>query len=268
MQKMRRLQHLERFRNEGYRGSSRRCLLLRWSQSYPRCNDGLAPRKTEAQSCPGASMSIHFYGSCPLCRLIFRVFPSFEQEDRRSSSVYYLRPFPSYDRQASCLKETDGKQKMQYAIHFAVETEETARGNVLDHFADPAQQMMPRVVDSFSLSDRNPASTRKALGARATRRTVDFSLLEQWLQRCSNSHGVSCQQTWSNELLTTSMIDVLTRQIVQCPRTCEYLALSYVWVNVQPEKDALENQTLPQTIEDAITVAKQLGKQYLWVQHT
>lgn len=32
-----------------------------------------------------------------------------------------------------------------------------------------------------------------------------------------------------------------------------------------PEEGALDKKTLPQTIEDSITVTKQLGKRYLWV---
>jgi hypothetical protein len=61
------------------------------------------------------------------------------------------------------------------------------------------------------------------------------------------------------------MIDIPARCIVQCPPNGEYVALSYVWGSVVPEKNALENRRLPQTIEDAITVTQELGIRYLWV---
>jgi len=61
------------------------------------------------------------------------------------------------------------------------------------------------------------------------------------------------------------MIDVSARKIVQYPPDCEYIALSYVWGNVVPKDGALEKKLLPQTIEDAIVVTQQLGKQFLWV---
>jgi hypothetical protein len=84
----------------------------------------------------GPFHSIKLYGSCPLCRLIFRIFParSADNEEANNLAVYYVRPFPSYDRQSSFLKKTDAELKAQYAIHFSVESEEKALGNVMTYF--------------------------------------------------------------------------------------------------------------------------------------
>jgi hypothetical protein len=213
----------------------------------------------------GPLRSIILTASCQLCRLIFRVFPRQDVETTSHEESYYLRPFPSYDRQSSFLKKTDKNLKAQYAIHFSVESEEKALGNVMTHFADPDSEMINRVLVSFALSSKNPASIRKSLGSRRRNGQVDFGLLRRWLKRCASFHGVSCRRTWSDQLVTTRMIDVDARHVVQCPPGCEYVALSYVWGAIVPEKDALKNRRLPQTIEDTMLATKQLGFQYLWV---
>jgi hypothetical protein len=209
--------------------------------------------------------SIKLYGSCPLCRLIFRIFPTRNEDDVNEQTIYYVRPFPSYDRQNSFLKETNKNLKAQYAINFYVESGEKAFGNVMTNFADLDSQMINQMVESFALSNKNSETTRKALRARKRGDMVDFELLRNWIERCASTHGVSCHRTWSDELLTTRMIDTSTRQIVQYPAGCEYVALSYVWGGVVPEENALENRRLPQTIEDTITATQRLGIKYLWV---
>jgi hypothetical protein len=216
----------------------------------------------------GTLDSISLYGSCPLCRLIYRVFPVHGADIDNLSAVYYLRPFPSYDRQSTFLKETDATLKDQYAIYFSIESEEKAMGNIMEHFADTDGQMVGRVQESFTLSSESSIAGRGALRSRSLKETIDFALPRWWLETCVASHGASCRRTWSDELLATKMIDIQTRQVVQCRPNAEYVALSYVWGNVKPADDALQNRTLPQTIEDAIVVTHQLGKRFLWVQHS
>jgi hypothetical protein len=65
------------------------------------------------------------------------------------------------------------------------------------------------------------------------------------------------------------LVDVSTRTIVPPPKHhFDYLALSYVWGGVvQPsfQLGSVLQEKLPQTIEDAIGLVQNLGKQYLWV---
>lgn len=209
----------------------------------------------------GPYSSILLRGNCPLCRLIFHIFPTEIEED----AVYYVRPFPSYDRQSSFLKEASEYSKKQYALYFSVECEEGATRNVTNFFADPIGQMINRVWYAFGLSSQNPALDRRALSARATHPYIDYSLCRQWLDECRSKHGITCQRSWSDDLRTSRMIDVEARRIIPCPPNCDYVALSYVWGGVKLEEGALENRKLPQTIEDAIKVTLNLGIQYLWV---
>ncbi|TLD27938.1 hypothetical protein E2P81_ATG06284 [Venturia nashicola] len=213
----------------------------------------------------GPFHSVQLRSSCPLCRLIFRVFPMRDEDEVDDSASYYVRPFPSYDRQARFRQETTKDLKSQYCTYFCVESVEKAMGNLMTNFADTDSQTMKRVSEAFATSSETPAATRKALSARPRDTFARPAIWRRWLQRCSTTHGVSCRQTWSDELLITKMIDVSTRSIVPCVPNLEYVALSYVWGTVVPERDALKNDCLPQTIEDAITVTKELGLRYLWV---
>lgn len=213
----------------------------------------------------GPFHSIQLRASCSLCRLIFRVFPRRDEEDVDDSVSYYVRPFPSYDRQSSFLQETADDLKSQYSTYFCVESGGKAMGNMITNFADPDSEMIGRISEAFAISSETPPATRKALSARPRDTFAKSALWRRWLHRCSTTHGVSCRQNWADELLITKMIDVSTRSIVQCVPNGEYVALSYVWGSIVPEKKALENHRLPQTIEDAITVTKELGLNYLWV---
>jgi hypothetical protein len=103
------------------------------------------------------------------------------------------------------------------------------------------------------------------MNARPLNSILDLSILKKLLQNCEQKHGDYCRTKKPPELLTARMIDVERREVVPCPPDCDYLALSYVWGGVQPVAGALENRHLPQTIEDAITVTKALGRRYLWV---
>ena len=65
------------------------------------------------------------------------------------------------------------------------------------------------------------------------------------------------------------VIDCHSRQVVAAPKgsNFEYVTLSYVWGGPGRSKfqEDLSSIRLPATIEDAITVTKELGYQYLWV---
>lgn len=63
------------------------------------------------------------------------------------------------------------------------------------------------------------------------------------------------------------VVDVTNRCIVPAPRLCRYATLSYVWGDIGGtfSPGALEDDTLPATIVDAMDLCRQLRIQYLWV---
>ncbi|KAE8413957.1 FAD binding domain-containing protein [Aspergillus pseudocaelatus] len=70
------------------------------------------------------------------------------------------------------------------------------------------------------------------------------------------------------DVLPLSVIDCHKREIVPVRGPCEYVALSYVWGQTAaqgvPKGNSLPPH-LPCTVEDAMTVVREVGLQYLWV---
>ncbi len=98
---------------------------------------------------------------------------------------------------------------------------------------------------------------------------VDTSTLLGWLKRCEKSHRSICRPEYSDKLQEIRLVDVELRQIVPFPLDdhCDYIALSYVWGKLDQKSYKLGStvEEVPQTIEDAMHVVKQLGKRFLWV---
>lgn len=94
---------------------------------------------------------------------------------------------------------------------------------------------------SFALTNDNVvADKQRHRPARVRGVLSDFGLLDAWLHRCETEHHQDCPGTWSDELLTTRMMDIVSRTAVGCRPHCRYIALSYVWGGVVPEADALQ----------------------------
>ena len=96
-------------------------------------------------------------------------------------------------------------------------------------------------------------------------------IIEDWLRTCSELHPKLCTPVKSANLENILLIDVNTRQLIPYSSlTPDYIALSYVWGGVSQKypgagKVGRTLGALGQTIEDAITVTKNLGIHYLWV---
>ncbi|KAI1760672.1 HET-domain-containing protein [Hypoxylon sp. FL1150] len=219
----------------------------------------------------GPLRSISLDASCPLCRMIFRVFPLVESSDEESlNAEYYLRPIRSYNRLDARLPPSgddpaDGELGSKYAVYATVNSREEQVSVLGRYFGDAADQLVHGLESTFALSNKTPAPARPGLSARERGSLWDPDVVKAWMSRCEREHSGPCHVTWSDQLLICNMIDVSFRRIVSCPPQCHYIALSYVWGGVSPKDGALERGDLPQTIEDAITVTKSLGLRYLWV---
>ncbi|KAH7018161.1 heterokaryon incompatibility protein-domain-containing protein [Microdochium trichocladiopsis] len=151
------------------------------------------------------------------------------------------------------------------AVYFNVEDQDNAISLHTKHLGMPSTSQLFRTQRFIGLSNTNPNRSRPALPGRKRGARVDPALILQWLRICETEHTVQCTRMWSDRLLSSRMIDVKARKIVTCPSQCRYVALSYMWGGVSPQPGALEAGTLPRTIEDAITVTKAIGVDYLWV---
>lgn len=211
----------------------------------------------------GLPSSVFLTPSCQLCRLLYCILPRVWSPDERQ---IHIEPYRAHIRQEGWEMFPD---------------ELKGRCAILLGLADPWTPFTP-ASDPFRAGDLNiryammtgPAIAletqctppdRRLLNVKRLESVLDLDLLLKPLQHCEQNH-VECSRVEKPvELLTTRMVDVLERKVVSCPQNCDYVALSYVWGGIQPTPDALEGHHLPQTIEDAITVTKALGRRYLWV---
>lgn len=103
---------------------------------------------------------------------------------------------------------------------------------------------------------------------------VDYEPLRGWCKKIKALENAETDELQGlkgadDEALPVNVIDCHTREIVPVQAPCEYFTLSYVWgvAVVAPESPSGSSlpSRLPTTVEDAITVVKQLGYRYLWV---
>jgi hypothetical protein len=125
---------------------------------------------------------------------------------------------------------------------------------------------------------------------------IDFSEVKRWIMHCDADH---CVKAFRNDdcmplpfnpavlprtekrQLDIRLVDVDQLCIVYAPLRAKYIALSYVWGQSNKPRlklmshneeelskpDALKTtwSLIPNTIRDAISVARQLGERYLWI---
>lgn len=108
---------------------------------------------------------------------------------------------------------------------------------------------------------------------------IDYRLLQRWKDRCMKDHGGTCDQTFiSNRAQSLRLVDVVERRIVHhSPDSVTWVALSYCWggpqhhslqaknLHLYQQRGSLVDEVLPQGITDAMTLTRELGERYLWV---
>lgn len=92
-----------------------------------------------------------------------------------------------------------------------------------------------------------------------------FSMIKSSLEECRTSHS-DCHGKSYGMSVPLKVLDCQSRTIHTINPDESYAALSYVWGNV-PAEPLLNHQTLllPKTIEDALSVCRRVGIQYLWI---
>ncbi|KAK3359928.1 heterokaryon incompatibility protein-domain-containing protein [Lasiosphaeria hispida] len=198
--------------------------------------------------------------SCQFCRLIYRILP--REPLHPDDDTITVVPLRSYLREPGWEAIPD-EVRSQTAVFLGIQT--------LDQVGATVQGIGPGDIVHLgrmtgeAIALETPYPGRQVHNARLVDPFVDFSWVQEALRRCQETHGSTCHGAFSKELLTSRVLDVEEREIVPCPDNCDYVALSYRWgFHVNPPVSAIK-MALPQTIEDAITVTKQLGKRYLWV---
>jgi hypothetical protein len=134
------------------------------------------------------------------------------------------------------------------------------------------------VITTFFLQQRYITDSGFLLGQPANDIAAAAWRLLIWLDRCEQiSSSISPLDIYDNLDLSSRIIDVHRRRVVKAPRPCRYIALSYVWggrnfstLNSNSEQrlmmdGGLDTESLPNTILDAVSLCRELGERYLWV---
>ncbi|KAF5614523.1 uncharacterized protein FTJAE_13721 [Fusarium tjaetaba] len=208
----------------------------------------------------GLLSQFHMKSSCPLCRLLYRLIPRPPPE--HDTTVLTLIPYRWHIRQDHWEGVPEDDKRM-FAIWFGLSTPGLDMSG--PSFFNAGQQLRVAMMTGEAIALHPNSSSEEFYNARVIDGMVDVDLIKRGLEHCQMYHSEQCNAKFDKGLLITKMLDVETRKVVDCPDNCDYLALSYVWGGIHPADGALEAGTLPQTIEDAITLTKKLGKRYLWV---
>lgn len=202
--------------------------------------------------------------SCPFCRLLYCIVS--RDPGPEADVPLQLEPFRSHI-QHNGWESLPEKWRAEGAILLGLATGSDPLASMGSPFrkGDNDIRFAMMTGPAIAMETQCAPLDRRTMNARPLNSTLDLSILSRLLEHCESKHGDYCRSKKPTELLTTRMVDVQERRVIQCPPDCDYIALSYVWGGVQPASGALEGQFLPQTIEDAITVTKALKRRYLWV---
>lgn len=114
---------------------------------------------------------------------------------------------------------------------------------------------------------------------------IDHATLRCWYERCRQDHGRECDAPRYMQGLAPAkpslFVDTWTNSLVSARLGIRYIALSYVWGQVdcfQTKKSMVAKlklpnslsrkhmgEHIPRTIRDAIRITSMLGERYLWV---
>jgi hypothetical protein len=230
------------------------------------------------ESCEGYSLEVAKFGrrlesasqsSCFLCRF----FGEVRLPTASLSPEYSLRAFSlfrnyaglSYSRIPQNLRGND-------SIFLAVITAANADDTIKNHCWRQGY-----ILQAPSLS----GNYSERFYGRILKMQVDFAVLGSWLAYCRQNH-TSCGIHPSSAILPgLKLIDCETLTICSASNDSIYAALSYVWGNTSNSHNStsISNipplkadstglslpRVLPKVVRSAITVTKELGMRYLWV---
>lgn len=90
-----------------------------------------------------------------------------------------------------------------------------------------------------------------------------YDALTSILRNCRRNHKNTCKYVKrAPDIPSLQVIDRESREVVQAPPQCKYLALSYVWGKVKHSEN-LDDP--PPVIADTFTVCARLGLKYMWI---
>ncbi|KAH8594602.1 heterokaryon incompatibility protein-domain-containing protein [Bisporella sp. PMI_857] len=108
---------------------------------------------------------------------------------------------------------------------------------------------------------------------------INPSIISQWLNRCEEEHGESCQEPNDGlDAMEIDLIEVETSRLIKATTAHRYVALSYVngrfrgfettidtRESLSQEGSLLQQETLSSVVRQALIFTMMIGEKYLWV---
>ncbi|KPM38872.1 hypothetical protein AK830_g7702 [Neonectria ditissima] len=177
--------------------------------------------------------------SCPLCKFWLDMVPDEERETCSNISIFRAQ---LACRNGSTNKTPIEAPKMELRTTLVIKT----RNSEAD---------FERPFVNYSKAPETPVLLDYT--------AVDYKPLREW---CRIVHEIAREAML---VLPVSVIDCHKREVVPVRGPCDYVALSYVWgptvAQTTPGKGNSLPSPLPRTVEDAMTVVRELGLRYLWI---
>ena len=215
--------------------------------------------------------------ACPTCRLFAAVRIPPDEISVTDTSEYHLRAC-SFLKATGCVRTF-----LQLSEPFKSADSPcllVLRGNGRSQdswFGEQSLEFCRTVGVISSVVSSTTESSKKFRTRRVLPDRINYQLLRSWYDLCIRNHPKKCAVDITERPNTLKVIDCETKQIVEAPPDCSYIALSYVWGLGQsiatwpeqpcekPESSILSANRIPSVIADAMTVTVELGWQYLWV---
>ncbi|KAI0379784.1 heterokaryon incompatibility protein-domain-containing protein [Hypomontagnella monticulosa] len=202
---------------------------------------------------------------CPFCRALF------EQKAQFSSLASWYLEAPGDELRAFSYVGLFNNYIEKDQVILMLVPRYKSKSNELTEFRrafmDASAWNRERIIQFVvcTKSHLKQGLTYKHMPDRTVKSRIDLSLISGRIKECQDHHR-GCKQPI--EPISLSLIHCKRGIIITTSNPKPYVALSYVWGDVEPCKPGLDQslpKLLPTTIADAIEVTLGLGYEFLWV---
>jgi hypothetical protein len=190
---------------------------------------------------------------CPLCRLFATLLP---RGQKRVHNTFVLKKFSA----------------LQHHFRYTYKSKQIQDTTILSLAPLGAVRWKPQVESKrgmiYLANKQGISQDQSILGKKIESRRIDYDMAKRWIQYCRVEHKGYCKDqglTTANVIPGFKTIDCNARRIAEHTSQHGYVALSYVWGTSSHASTRSLPSPAARVIEDAITVTKRLGYQYLWV---
>ena len=198
-------------------------------------------------------------GSCPLCA--------------------FLVPWVEHSDESSLQDET-----CRYEVVFRFPF---SRDCYIDVIRLHRRENTPISLGTFDVSIRHLVDPESGSVRQPLNSTVDYDRIQGWVSDCTSKHGHPPEDEWIKpafhkliEIGGFKLINLQTFEIdtIRSHTIPPYVALSYVWgppelqmaYKLASERDpqpGIRLDLLPRTLKDAMLLARDLGRPYIWIDY-